>query len=302
MKPSAKARSPFCRVRNRRAHRLWRALSGSFLGALPAKGVSVSSCSRGALAEDHSLTVVALTEPRALASGFTVAPNRVRACQATETSRDVYVRLQENGYSVTRRLTLRRSSSEAGKLLILALLAAIPVPGIAQISAGIVPASAGIVPASGGTVPASGGTVPASGGVVRTPDPLDWKGKLKFHAKRAYGPLALVGMAAYAGFLQEVNSPKEWGQGKRLRRALRLHVGLGGHPRRSRFWAGHGAAPRPALLSIGRNRILAPGGTCGPGNLRHANRCRRRDTGHLALRQRLRRSFPFRYMVSGPSR
>ena len=29
----------------------------------------------------------------------------------------------------------------------------------------------------------------------------------------AYGPLAVAGIAAYAGFLQEINSPAEWGQG-----------------------------------------------------------------------------------------
>lgn len=95
------------------------------------------------------------------------------------------MRLQENGNFVKRLLTQRRSSREAGRALLLALLMAIPVVGIAQTSAAI----------------------------IQTPDPLGWKGKLRFHANRAYGPLALVGMAAYAGFLQEINSPKEWGQG-----------------------------------------------------------------------------------------
>jgi hypothetical protein len=89
---------------------------------------------------------------------------------------------------------------------------------------------------------------------------------------------------------------------KRLRRALRIHAGMVGDPRRYGFWAGYGAAPGPPLLSIGRLRILAPGGTCGPGNIRHANRRRRRDTGHLALRQRLRSSFRFQHMVSSPAR
>jgi len=86
---------------------------------------------------------------------------------------------------VTKQLILRRLSGRAGRAPILALLMAIPVAGIAQTSAAI----------------------------IQTSGPLDWKGKLRFHANRAYGPLALVGMAAYAGFLQEVNSPKEWGQG-----------------------------------------------------------------------------------------
>ena len=43
--------------------------------------------------------------------------------------------------------------------------------------------------------------------------PLDWQGKLRFHAEATYGPWAIAGFAAYAGFLQEINSPKEWGQG-----------------------------------------------------------------------------------------
>lgn len=50
-------------------------------------------------------------------------------------------------------------------------------------------------------------------GIAQTADALDWKGKLKFHAESAYGPWALAGIATYAGFLQEINTPKEWGQG-----------------------------------------------------------------------------------------
>lgn len=49
--------------------------------------------------------------------------------------------------------------------------------------------------------------------IAQTPAPLAWKGKLRFHAKASFGPLALVGTGAYAGFLQEINSPREWGQG-----------------------------------------------------------------------------------------
>ncbi len=56
-----------------------------------------------------------------------------------------------------------------------------------------------------------------SGGSAQTiepvPTPLDWQGKLAFHAQSTYEPLALAGFAAYAGFLQEINSPTEWGQG-----------------------------------------------------------------------------------------
>lgn len=37
--------------------------------------------------------------------------------------------------------------------------------------------------------------------------------KLSFHIRQSVGPLALVGGAAYAGILQEVDTPAEWGQG-----------------------------------------------------------------------------------------
>jgi hypothetical protein len=50
-------------------------------------------------------------------------------------------------------------------------------------------------------------------GIAQTSDALDWKGKLRFHAESTYGPLAIVGFAAYAGVLQGVNAPEEWGQG-----------------------------------------------------------------------------------------
>jgi hypothetical protein len=49
--------------------------------------------------------------------------------------------------------------------------------------------------------------------VAQAPETLDWQGKLEYHANSAYGPLADLGIAAYAGFLQEINSPPEWGQG-----------------------------------------------------------------------------------------
>jgi len=44
-------------------------------------------------------------------------------------------------------------------------------------------------------------------------EPLDWKGKLEFHAQSTYEPWNVLGFAAYAGLLQEFNSPREWGQG-----------------------------------------------------------------------------------------
>ena len=47
----------------------------------------------------------------------------------------------------------------------------------------------------------------------QTTDPLDVMGKLQYHVKNAYGPLAIVGTAAYAAVLQEATAPTEWGQG-----------------------------------------------------------------------------------------
>ena len=75
-------------------------------------------------------------------------------------------------------LTLARSSREIRAVLILALWVAIPVAGIAQ-----------------------------------TSDALDLKGKLHFHAESTYSPSAILGLAAYAGVLQEAGAPTEWGQG-----------------------------------------------------------------------------------------
>lgn len=48
---------------------------------------------------------------------------------------------------------------------------------------------------------------------AQSPAPPTWQSKLKFHAASAYSPWQLVGTAAYAGFLQEVDFPTEWGQG-----------------------------------------------------------------------------------------
>jgi len=44
-------------------------------------------------------------------------------------------------------------------------------------------------------------------------DPTTWQSKLRFHAVSAYGPAAIAGSAAYVGLLQEVDFPREWGQG-----------------------------------------------------------------------------------------
>jgi hypothetical protein len=43
--------------------------------------------------------------------------------------------------------------------------------------------------------------------------PLDTIGKLDYHIQQSVGPLAIVGDVAYAGLLQEIDTPTEWGQG-----------------------------------------------------------------------------------------
>src|SRR6187549_95471 len=50
-------------------------------------------------------------------------------------------------------------------------------------------------------------------GFAQDGEPLDTTGKFHLHAKRAFGPSALVGSAARAGLHQRSNSPEEWGQG-----------------------------------------------------------------------------------------
>jgi hypothetical protein len=44
-------------------------------------------------------------------------------------------------------------------------------------------------------------------------EPLNVMAKLNFHVQTVGSPLALLGTAAYAGALQESNTPREWGQG-----------------------------------------------------------------------------------------
>jgi hypothetical protein len=50
-------------------------------------------------------------------------------------------------------------------------------------------------------------------GFGQTPDSLDVTGKLLYHGEATYSPTAILGIAAYAGALQEFDAPKEWGQG-----------------------------------------------------------------------------------------
>ncbi len=44
-------------------------------------------------------------------------------------------------------------------------------------------------------------------------EPLNVRSKLNFHAQSVGSPMSLAETAAYAGILQGLNSPREWGQG-----------------------------------------------------------------------------------------
>ncbi|HLK63898.1 MAG TPA: hypothetical protein VKU19_10695 [Bryobacteraceae bacterium] len=57
-----------------------------------------------------------------------------------------------------------------------------------------------------------GAAIPVAG-FCQTPPPLSVTEMLYLHAEGTYGPLELVGVAAYAGILQEMDAPKEWKQG-----------------------------------------------------------------------------------------
>ena len=139
--------------------------------------------------------------------------------------------------------------------------------------------------------------------LAQSPDVLTWQDKLRFHADKAFGPTAIAGIAAYAAFLQDVNSPREWGQGGGcLRRAVRLRIRRLGDPRCAGVRSGFDAAPGPALLSLPPLGLPAPRRTCAARNPSHAHRRRRRDCVHLANRQRLRHSLSLQFVVSGPAR
>jgi hypothetical protein len=49
--------------------------------------------------------------------------------------------------------------------------------------------------------------------IAQSPDALDRKSKLRLHAESVYSPWSMAGSAAYAGILQEIGTPEEWGQG-----------------------------------------------------------------------------------------
>ena len=52
-------------------------------------------------------------------------------------------------------------------------------------------------------------------GIAQSLLPMDVNDKLNFHVQKSVGPLAIVGDVAYAGILQEADTPTEWGQGWR---------------------------------------------------------------------------------------
>ena len=54
--------------------------------------------------------------------------------------------------------------------------------------------------------------IPAMG-FAQSFEPMDVHDKLTYHIKQTVGPLAILGDAAYAGILQEIDTPTEWGQG-----------------------------------------------------------------------------------------
>jgi hypothetical protein len=49
--------------------------------------------------------------------------------------------------------------------------------------------------------------------IAQSPDAFDRKSKLRLHAESVYSPWSMAGSAAYAGILQEIGTPEEWGQG-----------------------------------------------------------------------------------------
>lgn len=111
-------------------------------------------------------------------------------------------------------LTVPRSSREIRAVLIFVLSMTIPVAGIAQISVtGIAPTSVTEVAPTSVTEIVPSPVIGVAQTSVTGIAPLDWQGKLQFHAETTYEPWAIASFAAYAGFLQVINSPKEWGQG-----------------------------------------------------------------------------------------
>jgi hypothetical protein len=111
-------------------------------------------------------------------------------------------------------LAVFRSRSEIRAAVIFVLSMATPVAVIAQTSvAELAPTP---VTETDSTSVTESSSTPVTGiaqSAAPGTNPLDWQGKLQFHAQATYGPWAITSFVAYAGFLQVTNSPKEWGQG-----------------------------------------------------------------------------------------
>jgi hypothetical protein len=56
------------------------------------------------------------------------------------------------------------------------------------------------------------GTFPVTLKAAQTPVAWSVDQKLRYHAESLFGPWSLAGTAAYAGLLQRLNAPEEWGQ------------------------------------------------------------------------------------------
>jgi hypothetical protein len=54
--------------------------------------------------------------------------------------------------------------------------------------------------------------LPAAG-FSQEPEPIGVRSKLSFHLTSAYGPTGIAESAVWAGYRQEIDSPREWGQG-----------------------------------------------------------------------------------------
>jgi hypothetical protein len=50
-------------------------------------------------------------------------------------------------------------------------------------------------------------------GMAQPSATFDFKSKLRFHAESVYSPWSMAGSAAYAGLLQTIGTPEEWGRG-----------------------------------------------------------------------------------------
>lgn len=84
--------------------------------------------------------------------------------------------------------------------------------------------------------------VAAVAAVAQTVEPLSVRSKLNFHAKSVGSPMSLAETTAYAGILQGLNSPREWGQG------------IGAY--RKRFESALGASAIHGALAFGLDSAL----------------------------------------------